>query len=992
MMGEILFMDSKKNKFQNWTHKLFLKKVFVAFTIISLLGSNMAFAVTGDQIAKDGRYTATGYGKKSDRGISLTVVVKDGKIIAIENIIQLKEGKIRTLESKYRNQAYQIINRDYIGETASLNNVDAVSQPTKEKYVLAMVNAIKKAIKDAPAAPQGDNGQINPGAGQGDNGQNDQLIRMPFLLEVLEFDYSTEITFLIKNGRIIGLEQTNNASEKKSRERHEKAREEIFGHIQGKTPAEAAALKIDAVSKATYSTKTFKEAISKLANEYKAPEKPTITRTVTFKIENGSWSDGTTADKKVTLTGKEGDALTLAASQIPAIGNPNAGYKVGSWDVEPQAGAVTQDVTYTYKFVEKETISKTVTFKIENGSWSDGTTVDKKVELTGKEGDTLTLAADQIPAIGNPNAGYKVGNWDAEPQAGAVTEDVTYTYKFVEKEQEPGTDEPTDPNDDEQATTHSFTLNVQPDEDAEFKEYSTTITFKVKDRKVVGLEQTSTATSGYSKRLHQRATAKILEQIQGKSIDEIASIEIDAASGATRSTETFKSAIKKLAEKLKVEEKKDIERTVTFKIENGSWSDGSTEDKIVELKGKEGETLTLAADQIPEIGEPNDGYKVGSWNVEPIAGEVTEDVEYVYSFVKEDTQPGGELAPGDNTGGGGTGGTTPGEGSGQQNPGDDTTGGTGGGTPGDNNSNGGENQGGDNQSGNGSQNPDSNTGGSETGNQGDNQGGDGQGSDSGQQNSNQENGQQNQGSDNNSSGQPAQPQQPQQPQSGNSGASSSGGTSYFGGASRSSVRPDPVSKKREEVIQDRPTPLASAEQTKFDDVTESHWAYGAVMESVEKGFFVGISKTIFALSKTLTRAEFITVLSRILKAEFKSNAKNVFVDVKDDDYYAKAANWALEKGYISVVDNKFEPNANMTREDVAIVLAKVLQEKGSITLEKTSYKDEQNISEQAKQSIQLVSSSKVMSGHANGIFGAKESLTRAQLASIILRLSEALAK
>ena len=167
-----------------------------------------------------------------------------------------------------------------------------------------------------------------------------------------------------------------------------------------------------------------------------------ISKTVTFKVVNGAWNDETTEEKTVTLIGYEGDTLKLAANQIPAAGNkPSDIYKAGSWDVTPDTEtAITADTTYTYTYVEKNTISVNVTFKVVNGSWNEGegdeATKDKPVTLTGHEGDTLKLAANQIPAVGNkPNDTYKAGSWDVTPSTDAgITKDMTYTYTYVAKE------------------------------------------------------------------------------------------------------------------------------------------------------------------------------------------------------------------------------------------------------------------------------------------------------------------------------------------------------------------------------------------------------------------------------------------------------------------------------------------------------------------------------------------------------------------------------
>ena len=171
---------------------------------------------------------------------------------------------------------------------------------------------------------------------------------------------------------------------------------------------------------------------------YTYSQKNSISQTVTFKVANGKWDDGTTANKTVTLTGYEGDTLKLTADQIPAVGTkPNDTYKAGNWDVTPSTDTeITGATSYTYTYAQKDSISQTVTFKVANGKWDDGTTADKTVTLTGYEGDTLKLAASQIPTVGTkPNDTYKAGSWDVTPSTDtAITVATTYTYTYVAKE------------------------------------------------------------------------------------------------------------------------------------------------------------------------------------------------------------------------------------------------------------------------------------------------------------------------------------------------------------------------------------------------------------------------------------------------------------------------------------------------------------------------------------------------------------------------------
>ena len=78
-----------------------------------------------------------------------------------------------------------------------------------------------------------------------------------------------------------------------------------------------------------------------------------VSYSVVFKVVNGSWDDGNTSDKSITLSGMEGDTLKLSSGQIPAVGTkPNDGYKAGSWDVTPSTDtAISSNVTYTYTYV-----------------------------------------------------------------------------------------------------------------------------------------------------------------------------------------------------------------------------------------------------------------------------------------------------------------------------------------------------------------------------------------------------------------------------------------------------------------------------------------------------------------------------------------------------------------------------------------------------------------------------------------------------------------
>ncbi len=68
--------------------------------------------------------------------------------------------------------------------------------------------------------------------------------------------------------------------------------------------------------------------------------------TATYKVVNGTWSDGSTYDKKETIV-SSGAALVYVPTGMIA----NDGFSGGSWDVDPTGTTITEAKTFTYTFV-----------------------------------------------------------------------------------------------------------------------------------------------------------------------------------------------------------------------------------------------------------------------------------------------------------------------------------------------------------------------------------------------------------------------------------------------------------------------------------------------------------------------------------------------------------------------------------------------------------------------------------------------------------------
>lgn len=87
------------------------------------------------------------------------------------------------------------------------------------------------------------------------------------------------------------------------------------------------------------------------------------TKIVTFKVQNGTWSDDTRADRTVAVTLRNGLG-TLSANDVPTDMKPDIGYKApGAWNIRPNTNAdgisETENYVYTYTFPPLNTCTVT---------------------------------------------------------------------------------------------------------------------------------------------------------------------------------------------------------------------------------------------------------------------------------------------------------------------------------------------------------------------------------------------------------------------------------------------------------------------------------------------------------------------------------------------------------------------------------------------------------------------------------------------------------
>lgn len=108
-----------------------------------------------------------------------------------------------------------------------------------------------------------------------------------------------------------------------------------------------------------------------------------------------------------------------------------------------------------------------------------------------------------------------------------------------------------------------------------------------------------------------------------------------------------------------------------------------------------------------------------------------------------------------------------------------------------------------------------------------------------------------------------------------------------------------------------------------------HWARTSIEAAASAGWVNGVSAGEFQPNGTLTRAAFVTMLGRMAGVKDTDYTTSVFRDVPDGEWYTSFVAWATENGIVDGYgDGIFLPQNNITRQEMAKIMAKYLNWKG----------------------------------------------------------------
>ncbi len=178
----------------------------------------------------------------------------------------------------------------------------------------------------------------------------------------------------------------------------------------------------------------------------------------------------------------------------------------------------------------------------------------------------------------------------------------------------------------------------------------------------------------------------------------------------------------------------------------------------------------------------------------------------------------------------------------------------------------------------------------------------------------------------------------------------------------------------------------SADKASFNDCSNAHWAYSYVEQLKESGIISGYSDGNFYPDTTVKREEFVK-MAVLLAGVHNGDSSCEFEDVlKNEWYYSYVASAFVEGIITGTSDTSFGIGADVSRQDVAVIVCRILKKFGieaSADAQSKVFADEADISDYAAQSVDTLAKLNVLNGFEDGSFKPKASLTRAEAAKII---------
>lgn len=186
--------------------------------------------------------------------------------------------------------------------------------------------------------------------------------------------------------------------------------------------------------------------------------------------------------------------------------------------------------------------------------------------------------------------------------------------------------------------------------------------------------------------------------------------------------------------------------------------------------------------------------------------------------------------------------------------------------------------------------------------------------------------------------------------------------------------------------------LSDEDVTPFTDLVSTDWYYEYCAEAYDRGLFQGVTDSTFAPKGPVTRGMLTTVLYRQAGQPDYDPGDEKLEDVTAGAWYERSVAWAASVGIVDGMgDGTFQPNQNVTREQVAVMVYRYaksslgwdVSEKGSLS----QFSDRKKVSDWATEGLSWAVGAGILNGKDGGTLDPQGTATRGEIAAIMQRLA-----
>lgn len=174
--------------------------------------------------------------------------------------------------------------------------------------------------------------------------------------------------------------------------------------------------------------------------------------------------------------------------------------------------------------------------------------------------------------------------------------------------------------------------------------------------------------------------------------------------------------------------------------------------------------------------------------------------------------------------------------------------------------------------------------------------------------------------------------------------------------------------------------------------TQNHWANDAIDFVASRELFQGTGPDTFSADAPMNRAMLVTVLHRL--EDQPAGSGGTFADVEPGAYYADAVSWATGLSIVGGNGTGFNPNGQVTREELATFLyryAKAIGANVGASGSLSDFSDHGKVSDWASEAMQWTVGAGIIVG-SNGRLNPSSPATRAEVATILMRFCQKIAQ